>query len=309
MTTSIKQTKTGLLILILVLVLTLNSAAQTAETLRETITRSYAGKKSTIGLSIISSDGADTLSINGNRHFPMQSVFKFHIALTVLSQVQSGKLALDQRVTIRKDQLLPGLFSPLREKYPEGVTLPISEIIEYAVSKSDNAACDALIRLVGSPLTVEEYFIKSGFQDISIKINEEVMQSNWDLQFQNWITPKTASQILRSFYKNEHQQLSPSNHEFIWNTMKQTETGKNRLKGQLPPGSTVAHKTGWSGTNKDGVTAAVNDIGIVFLPDGDYFFISVFVTDSKEDIETNEKIIADICRLAWDYFAEKDKQR
>lgn len=309
MTSTIRQTKTGLLILIPVFMLVLNSTAQTAETLREAITKTYAAKKSTIGLSIISSDGADTLSINGSRHFPMQSVFKFHIALTVLSHIQSGKLSLDQRVTIRRDQLLPGLFSPLREKYPDGVTLPISEIIEYAVSKSDNAACDALIRLVGSPLTVEEYFIKSGFRDISIKINEEVMQSNWDLQFQNWITPKTASQILRSFYKNEHQQLSPSNHEFIWNTMKQTETGKNRLKGQLPPRSTVAHKTGWSGTNKDGVTAAVNDIGIVFLPDGDYFIISVFVTDSKEDIETNEKIIADICRLAWDYFTKKAKQR
>lgn len=39
--------------------------------------------------------------------------------------------------------------------------------------------------------------------------------------------------------------------------MKETKTGANRLKGQLPQGTVVAHKTGTSGTNKTtGVTAA-----------------------------------------------------
>lgn len=89
--------------------------------------------------------------------------------------------------------------------------------------------------------------------------------------------------------------------------MKQTETGKNRLKGQLPKGTVVAHKTGWSGTNKDGITAAVNDIGIVFLPNGRHFFISVFVTESTEDGDANEKIIADIAKVTWDYFNKNMK--
>jgi beta-lactamase class A/beta-lactamase class A VEB len=73
----------------------------------------------------------------------------------------------------------------------------------------------------------------------------------------------------------------------------------------VPKGTVVAHKTGWSGTNKDGVTAAVNDIGIIFLPNGQHFAISVFVTNSKEDIATNERIIADIAKVAWDYFSTK----
>jgi beta-lactamase class A/beta-lactamase class A VEB len=28
----------------------------------------------------------------------------------------------------------------------------------------------------------------------------------------------------------------------------------------------------------------------------------VFVTNSKEDLKTNEKIIADVAKAAWDYF-------
>ena len=87
--------------------------------------------------------------------------------------------------------------------------------------------------------------------------------------------------------------------------MKETSTGVNRLKGQLPKGTVVAHKTGSSGTNKDNLTEAVNDIGIVFLPNGKHFFISVFLTNSKENEETNEKIIADIAKVAYDYFSKK----
>ena len=87
--------------------------------------------------------------------------------------------------------------------------------------------------------------------------------------------------------------------------MRETETGPGRLKGQLPKNTIVAHKTGSSGVNKEGLTAAVNDIGIVFLPNGTHFFISVFVTNSKEDASTNEKIIADIANVTWNYFGAK----
>ena len=87
--------------------------------------------------------------------------------------------------------------------------------------------------------------------------------------------------------------------------MKETKTGEHRLKGQLAKNTIVAHKTGSSGANKEGLTAAINDIGIVFLSNGKHFFISVFVTNSKENAETNEKIIAEIAKVTWDYFNAK----
>jgi beta-lactamase class A len=72
-------------------------------------------------------------------------------------------------------------------------------------------------------------------------------------------------------------------------------------------GTLVAHKPGTSDTNEQGVTAAVNDIGIVTLPNAKHFAISVFVSNSKENGETNEKIIADISKLTWDYFISNSK--
>ena len=199
------------------------------------------------------------------------------------------------------------MYSPIREDYPDGATLPISKIIGYTVSSSDNAGCEVLLRLIGGPKAVEEYLIKNHIKDVSIKVNEEEQQANWDLQFQNWTTPKAANETLTKFYFNKQQQLSKKSYDFIWKVMKETETGENRLKGQLPKGTIVAHKTGSSGANKEGLTTAVNDIGIVFLPNGKYFFISVFVTNSKENADTNEKIIADIAKVTWDYFTAKTK--
>lgn len=271
--------------------------------LRQKIDSIITTKKAIVGVAINGMIAGDTLSINGYQHFPMQSVFKFPIALTVLSEVDKGHLSLDQKIDIKKSELLPGLWSPLRKKYPEGATLTIAKIIEYTVALSDNVGCDVLLKLLGGPEAVENYFSSLGFTDFAVKINEETMQNNWELQFLNWTTPKEANSILATFYENKNGLLSQESYDFIWNVMKGTKTGKNRLRGQLPDKTVVAHKTGWSGKHKKtGITAAVNNIGIIFLPNGEYFITSIFITASEEDFETNEKIISDIAKAAWDHF-------
>jgi len=134
----------------------------------------------------------------------------------------------------------------------------------------------------------------------------ETMQSNWDLQFQNWTTPKCANQVLTAFYTNENKMLSPASHAFMLEVMKGTETGQRQLKGLLPKGTAVAHKTGNSGVNKKtGITAALNDIGLVFMPGGKPYVISVFITNSKENATTNEATIATLSKLVWDYYTTK----
>ena len=297
--------KTSITFLILLIVFT-QGYSQEFETLRLNIEFIINSNNATVGVAINWVEVRDTLSINGQRHFPMQSVFKFPIALTVLSEIDKGNLSYDQKIEIKKSELLPGLWSPIREKYPEGGTLTIAEILEYTVALSDNVGCDVLLKLLGKPQAVENYFSSLGFQDISVKINEETMQGNWDLQFLNWTTPKEANRILATFYENKDRLLSKESHDFVWDVMKGTKTGENRLRGQLPKETVVAHKTGWSGAHREtGITAAVNNIGIVFLPDRKYFTISVFVTESAESLEANEKIIADISKVIWDYFTNK----
>lgn len=299
--------KTLHLTTLLFLFISCQTSAQTVNSLRQKIEQIVSTKNAIVGVAIIGDNGKDTLTINGDRHFPLQSVFKFHIALAVLSQIDQGNFSLNQKIKIEKKDLIPNLYSPIRDKYPNGTILPISKILEYTVSQSDNVGCDLLLKLIGGPEVVEEYFIKNNIKDVSIKINEEVQQANWDLQFENWTTPKAANEVLSKFYYNKTKLLSKKSYDFIWKTMKGTKTGKARLKGQLPKNAIVAHKTGTSGANKEGLTEAVNDIGVVFLPNGQHYFISVFVTKSTENNETNEKIISDISKVTWDYFIKKVK--
>jgi len=283
------------------------TSAQTTDSLLQKIKQIASTKNAIVGVSIIGNNGKDTVSLNGERHYPMQSVFKFHIALAVLSQIDKGKFSFDKKIKILKKDLLPNLYSPIRDDYPNGATLTISKILEYTVSTSDNVGCEVLLRLIGGPKVVEDYFIANKLKDISIKLNEEQQQADWDLQFQNWTTPFAGNETLAKFYYNKNKLLSKRSYDFIWKIMRETETGEGRLKGQLPKGTVVAHKTGSSGANKQGITAAVNDIGIVFLPNGKHYFISVFVTNSTENADTNEKIIADISKITWDYFKAKMK--
>ncbi len=125
------------------------------EQLRNEIRQILSGRNAVVGVSII---GKNTLSINGDRQFPMQSVFKLHIALAVLSEIDKGKLSLDQKIEICKYEILPEDFwSPLRDENPSGGFFSIERLIQYSVSHSDNTACDALIRLIGTPKTVRIY--------------------------------------------------------------------------------------------------------------------------------------------------------
>lgn len=274
--------------------------AQT-DSLRRSIEGIIASKHATIGVAIAAIEGRESLSVNNDMHYPLQSVFKFHIALAVLDAVDKGKLALTQEIFVRKSDLLPDTWSPLRDAYPNGdVSLTLAKILEYTVAQSDNNGCDLLLRLVGGPAAVNDYIRAIGIKDVSIQSNEAEMHREWSVQFGNWTTPASAVELLRTFHGGNI--LSRTSYDFLWETMAATRTGGNRIKGRLPAGTVVAHKTGTSDTNEEGVTAAINDIGIVTLPNGRHFAIGVFVSNSKESNETNERIIADIAKLAWDYF-------
>ena len=193
--------------------ISIQTFAQTTDALRQKIQQIVSTKNAIVGVSIIGNDGKDTISFNGEKHYPMQSVFKFHIALAVLSQIDKGKFSLDQKIEIQKKDLIPNLYSPIREDYPNGATLPISKILEYTVSSSDNVGCDVLLRLIGGPKIVEDYFVKNHIKAVSIKVNEQQQQADWDLQFKNWTTPKAANETLVKFYNNKKKMLSQKHPE------------------------------------------------------------------------------------------------
>src|ERR1035437_8034388 len=184
----------------LLLFISLQTQAQTTNLLRQEIEQIISTKKADIGVSIMGIEDKDTLIFHGNRHYPMQSVFKFHIAIVVLAEIDKGNLSFTQKIKIGKSDLPLDTWSPIKEKYPNGTELSLAEILRYTVSDSDNAGCDILLRLLGGPNIVNEYFAKHNYNDISIQATEEEMHKDWNVQFTNWTTPISATDLLRAIY-------------------------------------------------------------------------------------------------------------
>ncbi|CAD0000513.1 class A beta-lactamase, subclass A2 [Flavobacterium salmonis] len=295
---------TKLFYTILVSFLSFQTFAQSTNELREKLDQIILGKNATVGISIKNIEDKDTLSINGKLKAPLMSVFKFHIALAVLSQVDHGKISLDQKIFIKKKDLLPDTWSPIREDFPEGnIYLTLDKLLRYTVSHSDNNGCDILINLVGGTKTVQKFINKQGIKDFVIKVNEEQMQS-WENLYVNTSTPLATTELLEKFYKGAV--LKENTTKYLYQIMVETSRGLTWMKAGLPEGTELAHRTGISGTNDNNLRVALNDVGIVKLPNGKHFILSVYLKEITESKEDTEKIIADITKATWEYFTKKN---
>ena len=287
---------------ILVLTFFLTRIAYSQTELRSDINQLINAVDARVGVGVVHLEKGDTLSVNGVGHFPMQSVYKFHQALAVLHEVDEGKLSLEAKVMIDKNDYIPNTWSPIATKYPNGnIYLTIKELISYSVASSDNNACDILFQQLGGPAKVNAYVAGLGINEIAIKNTEREMHENWNAQFANWTTPRSMAKLLALFYKGEI--VSPKSTAALRDIMEGTITGTNRIKGLLPQGTPVAHKTGMGA--KDDVISAVNDVGVITLPNGQHVCIALFITDTSEDVDTLEKLMAQISKKVFDFYSGK----
>jgi beta-lactamase class A len=274
------------------------------DSLRSDIERIAKAAKGKVGVAIMSLEDDDTLSVLGRNHFPMQSVYKFPLAMFVLHLVDSGKFSLDQKIHVSRKDLPDDTWSPLREQYPAGnIDITIMDLLKYSVSKSDNNATDILFRTVGGPKKVQNYIRSIGIKGIAIAKTEQQMHDSWNAQFKNWCEPLAMADLLRVFYRSNY--LSFESTDFLMKLMTESENSPKRIRSLLPPETVVAHKTGTSNTNPAGVNAATNDVGIVTLPDGRHFIIVVYISMSTNTLESRESSIAQISRAAWDYYSAR----
>lgn len=296
---------TKLFNIILFSLLSFSTFAQSTNELRQQLSQIISSKNATVGISIKGIEDKDTLSLNGNLKAPMMSVFKFHIALTVLDKVDQGKLSLTQEIFIKKKDLHEDTWSPMREDYPDGnVNLTLDKVLRYTISHSDNNGCDILIDVLGGTKEVQKFINKQGIKDFVIKVNEQQMRT-WENLYVNTTTPLATTVLLEKFFKG--QILKESTTKYLYQIMVETSRGLTWMKAGLPKNTELAHRTGISGTNDDNLRVAMNDIGIVKLPNGKHFILSVYLKNITEKQEDTEKLIADITKATWDYFIKKDR--
>lgn len=260
-------------------------------------------KKATVGVAVIY-DSKDTLTVNNDIEYPAASVFKFHQALALLDYMNKNLLSLESKLYLKKSDIKNDTYSPLANEHPEGnFYISIGDLLSYTVSKSDNNASDALYYYMNGTQMTDMYLRTLGSKKFSIEATEQELSQEFNNQYVNWTTPLEAAQLLNIFITKDI--FCKNYKDFLIQAMTKSETGSDKLKAFLPKKVLIGHKSGSSSRNSEGLKAADNDIGFVYLPNGKQYSIAVFIKDSKEDDPTNARMIADISTIVYKFYKNK----
>lgn len=164
--------------------------------LEDQLKQAIKGKKAEIGIAVII-DGKDTVTVNNDIHYPLMSVFKFHQALALADYMGKQQQSLNFELTIKKEDLKPDTYSPLRDSFPQGgFNIDIADLLNYTLQQSDNNACDILFQYQGGVDTVNQYIHSLGVTDCAIVCTENDMHQDESLCYQNWTTPLAGRETL-----------------------------------------------------------------------------------------------------------------
>ncbi|MCH5346935.1 MAG: class A beta-lactamase [Muribaculaceae bacterium] len=244
-------------------------------------------------------EGKDTLQINGNKEFPMLSVYKFPQSIAVINYCRENQKDLNDTVFIPKSDIKENTYSPIRDKFGIiDLKLPLKDILYYSLVESDNNACDVLYKLMGGTNYADSIITKMGFSDIHLINTEDEMHEDIYLSYQNRCTPLEMCKFVDYF--NSQPIFSDKEYSYIKFLMENCRTGNDRLaKPFLSTNVTIGHKTGTGDVNSQGRIIGINDVGYIILPNKNKYSIAVFIADSKYTPETTSSFIADISEIIW----------
>jgi beta-lactamase class A len=283
-----------------------------------------------LGMSAVHLESGRTVSVRGAESFPMASTFKVPVAVQIMTLIDQGTLTLDKMVALQPTDLHPGSGKLTELFFHPGVSLSIENLMEVMLVISDNTAADILLREAGGPHAVTARMRELGLPGIRIDRATAILISDWvgarhlppEAQWNKdlWdrlyaaipehehmrarraaiadprdtATPDDMTQLMAHIWKKDI--LKPESASLLLDVMQRCQTGKSRIKGMLPQGTDVAHKTGTLG-------GVANDVGVMTLPgDAGHVVLSVFTKGSARPEDAAERAIAEVARTVYDYF-------
>jgi beta-lactamase class A len=290
----------------------------------EALGQSFDGR---VGIVVQSVQDGWSVSHSGGAIFPQQSVSKLWVAATVMGQVDAGKLRLSDALTLTAKDLTI-FHQPIRKRIGDGhYTASIAELLDLAMTQSDNTANDVLFRKVGGQEGVGRFLESHDLDEIAIGPGEKILQTKaagmtWDDRFSYgrtfWhvretvpldvrakaigdyvtnppdaATPFAIARALARLQRGEL--LSPGSSATLLDLMRRSRTGPDRLRAGLSPGWTLAHKTG-TGQVLGYYATAYNDVGILSSPAGKHYVLVVLIASTQQSVPVRQALMAEVTR-------------
>jgi beta-lactamase class A len=287
-----------------------------------------------VGGAVTHIESGHRISVNGAALFPMHSVSKLPIAVVSLKKVDRGELRLDDEVTVTADDLAPTMAGPKDRWAGLPLKRTIRRLLELSLVESDNTAVDKLIALSGGTAEVRAELRNLGITGVDISRSTKQMALDFcvgenataiaaekivatcralsaesllrarrreDARGLDSAKPDVIADLLVDLYKGTL--LAAPSRGYLLETMYGSRVGAGRLKGQLPAGTQVAHKTGTG-------YFATNDVGIIDLPaDRGHLVVAAFIKESTRRDKAQEQTIANLARVAYDFFVQRPPAR
>jgi len=309
------------------------ASTSTLSDLQAEIERIAKAADGVVGVTAYHIESTQKVSVRGAEPFPMASVYKVPIALQFLHRVELGHASLDQLVTVTSTDLRTG-HSVLPGLMQNGtVTLPARDLLRLMLVKSDNTSSDTVLELAGGPPAVTQRMWRLGLT--GIRVDRSVVEMMLDeagvtttLPPELWTfpvvrglldraTPAERRAGLTRFLSDPRDTATPDatahllfiihrrmgllqpQADLLVEFMEQSKTGEGRLKGLLPNGTPVAHKTGT-------LDCCKNDAGIITLPSGKgHVAVAVFIkgSSSPRSASAQSAAIAQIGRAVYEHWS------
>ncbi len=209
-----------------------------------------------VGLAAVDTGSGRRVAWRADQRFAMASTFKFLLVAAVLRRVDAGAERLDRVIHYGPAELLD--YAPTTRAHLAEGGLSVAALCEAAVSLSDNTAANLLLATIGGPAGIGRFAATLGDNLTRLDRNEPGLNSALPGDPRDTTTPNAMTGDLRAVLLGRA--LSPTGRDRLTAWMKASPTGAKRLRAGLPPGWTVADKTG------SGPRGATNTIAVLWPP-------------------------------------------
>lgn len=206
--------------------------------------------------------------------------FQISIGCSGPANADAGRLKLDRRLPIRKEDLLPN--SPTTEQHVGPAGLSVGELCQATMIFSDNAAANLLLPLIGNPAGLTRFARSIGDAHTRLDRNEPELGTAIPGDPRDTTTPAAMARDMQRLLLGDA--LKPASRERLIGWLLDNRTGGKRLRAGLPSDWRVGDKTG------KGDHASTNDIAIVWPPGRAPLILTCYFTDSKQDDEGQNRV-------------------
>ena len=146
------------------------------------------GKKATVGIAVWIDKG--DIRYNDHVHFPLLSVFKFHVALAVLDKMDKQSISLEHCFLQRHPNAAQSPTALEEVSRPDFTITPGTDAIQHFKATT---MPDILIEYAGGIKHITDYIHRLSIDSFNLSETEDGMHSSFEAVYRNWSTPSAMS--------------------------------------------------------------------------------------------------------------------